>query len=219
MRSQISFLAYRHFTNHPAFSIKGVGRILSRDFSCLSAIPCRQLMSSSQWTRRSFHCTIPSNSPEYVEMPMPKLVPSMTEGILSKWLVQVGQEVQVRPREIEIERHNHSTERQLPGRRPRLRVRGQPPHQHRRSWCHHHAHRVARARLRRKAASRRGQVRARRLLYRRPRRRRRRRPRVRRPYAAVSVCQQRRWAGPHVLLAGVSQDLSLKKPAARSNRF
>jgi hypothetical protein len=177
MISQIWFLAYRQLTNHPAFRIKGFGRFFSRDFSCLSAIPaCRQLMSSSQWTQRSFHCTIPNNSPEYVEMPMPKLVPSMTEGTLSKWLVQVGQEVQVRPREIEIERRNHFTERQLPGRRSRLRVRGQPPRQHRRSWCHHNAHRVARARLRRQAASRRGQLRARRLLHRRPCRRRRRRP-------------------------------------------
>ena len=33
--------------------------------------------------------------PEYVEMPMPKLVPTMKTGVLSKWLVEVGQEVQV----------------------------------------------------------------------------------------------------------------------------
>ena len=33
--------------------------------------------------------------PEYVEMPMPKLVPTMKRGVLSKWLVKVGQEIQV----------------------------------------------------------------------------------------------------------------------------
>jgi pyruvate/2-oxoglutarate dehydrogenase complex dihydrolipoamide acyltransferase (E2) component len=37
-----------------------------------------------------------STYPEHVEMPMPRLVPTMESGILKKWLVNVGDEIQER---------------------------------------------------------------------------------------------------------------------------
>ena len=58
------------------------------------------------------------------------------------------------------------------------------------------------------AARRRGRRRARGRLHRRPRRRRGRRPRPRRPRPAPPVRQRRRRPGPHVLLAGLPQDLA-----------
>ncbi len=59
-------------------------------------------------------------------MPMPKLVPTMKTGVLSKWLVEVGQEVQVTAFEFVnwfLCNLNPSA-----GWGPRMRVRGGETH-------------------------------------------------------------------------------------------
>ena len=57
-------------------------------------LPCRpprRLISSPAEESTTRESTLP----DHVEMPMPRLVPSMAEGVLSKWLIAEGDYVDV----------------------------------------------------------------------------------------------------------------------------
>ncbi len=48
--------------------------------------------------------------PEHIEMPMPRLVPTMTYGVISKWLVSEGDYVEVADLVCEIDVQNLTSE-------------------------------------------------------------------------------------------------------------
>ena len=84
----------RHFS---ASRLRCSANMLFKYHACIisPAQPLWNCMHMNTSPNRVFNRCMTTTMPEYVEMPMPKLVPTMKRGVLSKWLVKVGQEIQV----------------------------------------------------------------------------------------------------------------------------